>query len=182
VTRPMNGADTPSRRGFCQDHGFGSEIIDRLVMKLPGDVKGARDPRDITFLPDNNVALCARHGASISDVFGEMFALILVARLDGATLDNQGVGLKQRHHLIGLARGQRFVEVLRRDSDRRRISRDWFGEGKTGRDNKARARKEHGLKFFQDCFHEWSWCMGSFGCSLGDSGPAIDDATVPGGF
>ena len=142
LTRPMDRADTPSCWSFGQDHGFSCEIIDPLAMKLPGDVKGARDPRDITFLPNNHVALCAWNGATISDVFGEMFALILVSRLNGATFDDQGVGLKQRHHLVGLSGGERFVKVFRGGGDRRCIGRDWFAAGNAGCEDETPAREQ----------------------------------------
>ena len=81
----MNGANPPSSRGSCQDHGFSREIIDRFVVKLSGHVKGARDPGGIAFLPDDDVALCARHSACIGDVLRQMFTLIFIAGLNGAT-------------------------------------------------------------------------------------------------
>ena len=137
----MNRMDPPSCRDFFQDHGFSREIIDRPIVEFSGQVKSARDPGDIPFLPDDNIAPCARHGARVGDVFRQMFALIFVARLHGTAFDNQGVRRQQRHHSIGLTSGKRSMKIFRRGSDRGRINRSRFAERLPRYDEKAGVRE-----------------------------------------
>ena len=72
-----------------------------------------------------------------------MFTLIFVAGLDCATLDNQGVGREQRHHLVGLSVGERPVKLSCCGSDRGRVGCGWFAAGNASYEDERCAREEN---------------------------------------